>query len=75
MAPWQRRLSKAAHVDYMSDPAFASIRAVYLAEHGDHWWFNDHLYNSFNSECNALRLQPRRPLTRLAAKQANVMPL
>ena len=40
--------------DFMSDAAFADTRAVFLAQYGDQWWYNDHFFNAFNAKCQAI---------------------
>lgn len=42
--------------DHFTGPSYAAIRATYLANHGDGWWYNDHLSNQFSAECRALNL-------------------
>jgi hypothetical protein len=42
--------------DPFTGPSYAAIRATYLANHGDYWWYNDHLSNQFSAECRALNL-------------------
>jgi hypothetical protein len=45
--------------DHFTGPSYAAIRATYLANHGDGWWYNDHLSNQFSAECRGLALPPR----------------
>ena len=39
---------------YFSSPAYGAVRTAYAVRYGERWWYEDHLFRSYEAECRSM---------------------